>query len=281
MTERAVSSSQLSRRFRLVLTHLAEEARRDIEGIGARPERAIHSLRTRMKNLRAVLALVKPCVPKDERKVVLDLAGSLKDVFARQRDAHVVAMLRDKLDGRAGKSRDLPSRSPAVVPDRMTKLAAARLARCVGVLPLDGVSWAGVIAAYVDCYREGRKAMKRCMHEADEGAFHRWRRPVKDLFYQTQVLQPLDGMKARRQLADRLGDRLGRLHDLHILEAGMKKAAGSPIGKRIAKKKKELKASALKCGRKLFAARPRDIGRELERCVKFQPALAARAVRQT
>ena len=86
MKERQPSGTSLSRRFRLVLLHLAEEARRDLDSLAARPVRAIHLLRTRMKNLRAILLLVKPRIPKPSRKAVSTLAGSLKDAFSVTRD---------------------------------------------------------------------------------------------------------------------------------------------------------------------------------------------------
>ena len=53
------------------------------------------------------------------------------------------------------------------------------------------------------------------------------------------------------------------------------------MAKRIAKKERAITADIFKAAAKLFAERPRDIERALERCVKFQPAIVAQAVRQT
>jgi hypothetical protein len=281
MKERPTSGTLLSRRFRLVLLHLAEEARRDLDSLGMRPARAIHSLRTRMKNLRALLLLVKPRIPKPERKSVGALAGALKDAFSKQRDAHVLAALRAKFSGRrepAAKERATPQ---AAERNRRTKADASRLIRMVSNLGLGGLTWAEVFDGYLRSYRAGRKAMKACGRKPTGGTFHDWRRPVKELFYQSQALQPLDGMKARRRAAERLGDRLGRLNDLHLLHAEAKKSGSPDVMKRIAKKKRALEPAIFKTAAKLFGERPRGIAAALERCVKFQPAIAAQAVRQT
>jgi hypothetical protein len=280
MTERATSGTLLSRRFRLVLLHLAEEARRDLDPLPARPVRAMHSLRTRMKNLRALLLLVKPRTSKPERKSVTALAGLLKDAFSVQRDAHVVAALRAKFAGRGASAPKEKMTPQAEERNRTAKTNAARLIRMISRLGLDGLSWADVTAGYLHSYRAGRKAMKACERKPTTKAFHDWRRPVKDLFFQSQALQPLDGMKARRRRADRLGDRLGKLNDLHLLHTEAKKSRTAGLLKTIAKKRRALHADIFKAAAKLYCERPRDIARALERCVKFQPAIAAQAVRQ-
>ena len=281
MKERTTSGPLLSRRFHLVLLHLAEEARRDLDSLAARPVRAIHSLRTRMKNLRALLLLVKQRVPKPSRKTVAALAGALKDAFSEQRDAQVIASLRAKFpDLRKSNAKEKVAPQNADR-DRRAKADASRLIRMVSKLGLHGLTWADVIGGYLRSYRAGRKAMKACEREQSAKSFHEWRRPVKELFYQSQALQPLDGMKHRRGAAERLGDRLGEMNDLQMLRDGAKKTRASGAMKGIAKKQRELKPAIFKAAAKLFDERPSEIERALERCVKFQPAIIAQAVRQT
>lgn len=281
MKERVTRGTLLSRRFRLVLLHLAEEARRELDSIATRPVRAIHSLRTRMKNLRALLLLVKPRIPKSERRSVVALAGSLKDAFSAQRDAHVVAALRAKLAGR-GETVPRETMTPqAAERNKTAKANASRLIRMVSKLGLNGLPWAEVFDGYLRSYRAGRKAMKVCERKPTTAAFHDWRRPVKDLFFQSQVLQPLDGMKARRRQSDRLGDRLGKLNDLELLHSTAKKSRTAAVSKHLTKKQRALKAGIFNVAAKLFADRPSKIRTALERCAKFHPAITAQAVRQT
>jgi hypothetical protein len=260
--------------------HLAEEARRDLDGVRTRPDRAIHAVRTRMKNLRAILLLLKRSVPKESRKAIKILAVNLKDAFAAQRDAFVVAQLRAKLDGH---ERAAPRPEKAAASDgkhKEVKAEIARLIRLISKLAIKGLTWEGVLGLYVKRYRVARQAMQECLRRPSAESFHKWRRPVKDLFYQSQVLQPLAGMKTRRLRADRLGDRLGKLNDLQMLHAGITKSSANGLARRIAKKQKAARVEIFKVARKLFAEQPQEIAREMERCVKFHPALAAQAVRQ-
>ena len=281
MSERHSSGTLLSRKFRLVLLHLAEEARRDLDSLAARPVRAIHSLRTRMKNLRALLLLVKPRVPKPERKAVAALAGALKDAFSERRDSHALAALRAKLSGGRGSATKEKAGPQDAARNRTAKADASRLARMVSNLALDGIEWSEVFDGYLRIYRAGRKAMKACKRKPSAETFHGLRRPVKELFYQSQALQPLDGMKGRRRVAERLGDRLGMLNDLHLLHAAEKKTGVPEMVKRIVKKTRALEPAIFKAAAKLFSDRPDKIAGELGRCVKFHPALVAQAVRQT
>jgi hypothetical protein len=280
MKERHTSGTLLSRRFRLVLLHLAEEARRDLDALAARPDRCIHSLRTRMKNLRALLLLVKPRIPKPERKTITALAGALKDAFSGQRDADVVAALRAKLAGRTGHAPRRQMTQQAAARNKGAKADASRLIRLISKLDLQGLAWPEVLAGYMRSYRAGRKAMKACERKPTWQAFHKWRRPVKDIFYQSQVLQPIEGMKARRRWADRLGDGLGGLNDLHLLRSEVKASPGG-AAKHVAKRQRALKTAILKAAAKLFREGPGAIERQLERCLKFHPALVAQSVRQT
>lgn len=278
MKERTTTVPLLSRRFHLVLLHLAEEARRDLDSPGTRRMRAIHSLRTRMKNLRALLLLVKPRIPKPARKAIATLAGALKDAFSVQRDAQVIASLRAKFpslhDARAKEKGTMKEQ------DKVAKAQASRLIRMVSKLPLTGLTWADVIGGYLRTCRAARRAMKGCERDPTAKSFHEWRRPVKDLFYQSQVLQPLDGMKHRRNAADRLGSRLGEMNDLHLLREVTRKSRSTDALKPIAKRKRALKPAIFKAAAKLFAERPKEIERALERCVKFHPAITAQSVRQ-
>ncbi|MCX6981758.1 MAG: CHAD domain-containing protein [Verrucomicrobia bacterium] len=281
MKERTTSGPLLSRRFHLVLLHLAEQARRDLDAMASRPERAIHALRTRMKNLRALLLLVKPRIPKPARKAVAALAGRLKDAFSEQRDAHVIAALRAKFPNLGDSATGQKSAPPENDAAKSAKADASRLIRMASKIELHGLTWADVSDGYLRSYRAGRKAMKTCERGQTAKAFHQWRQPVKEMFYQSQVLQPLDGMKQRRSAAERLSDRLGEMHDLHLLHVTARKSRAKDALKEIAKQQRALRPAIFKAAEKLFAERPRDIGRALDRGVKFHPLLVAQAVRQT
>ena len=279
------SATLLPRRFRMVLLHLAEEGRRDLDGIASNASRSMHALRTRMKNLRALLGLVKERVPKAARKSITASANALKDAFSLQRDAHVIAALRAEIGGRRQvasyqKRAGEKSADPADAKHKSLRTETARLLRLISKLELDGLTWEQVMDAYVRCYRAGRSAMKACLRDSDPDVLHKWRRPVKELFFQSHVLRPIEGMKRRMRQARRLGDRLGKLNDLHLLEKSAGTAGKKGILKRVAKRRALLKDVVFKLGSKLFASKPREVARELEWCLKSNPGIVEQCLRQ-
>ncbi len=280
MKERTTNVRLLSRRFHLVLLHLAEEARRDLDSLTTRRSRAIHAFRTRMKNVRALLPLVKARVPKPARKAIATLAGALKDIFSDQRDAQVIAALQSKLSGTRAPKANEKQGAQTSEQDRSAKARASKLIRMISKVTLAGLTWPEVIDGYLRTYQAARKAMKTCEDKKTAKSFHEWRRPVKDLFYQSQVLQPLEGMKQRRHAADRLASGLGDMNDHHLLAHALKKSRTADDRKQVGKKMRELKPAIFKAAERLFATRPKDIGQALERCVKFQPTITEQAVRQ-
>lgn len=275
----------LPRRFRMVLVHLAEGACRDLELLPQRPVHAIHALRTRMKQLRAIVDLVRESVSKKARKEISASAGKLKDAFSKQRDAHVIATLRASFGGKrqvTSYQRQLGTGKDGIAQSELRALSkeAAKLSRMVSRLDLGGLSWQQLFDAYVRAYGAARKGMKACTRKPTTASLHKWRRPVKDLFFQSQVLRPIDGMKRRTRLARRLGDRLGEFNDLDMLGKSAAAAGRKGIIKRIAKRKESLRQTALKAGAKLLAQKPREIARELESCLKHTPRALEHCLRQ-
>lgn len=279
------STALLPRRFRMVLLHLAEEACRDLESVGTNADRAAHALRTRMKNLRALLGLVKERLPKAARKSIGASASALKDAFSAQRDACVIAKLRAEIGGRRQvasyqKRASAATDEGGVAKRKTLRTESAKLVRLISKMDLEGLKWDEVIDAYVRCYREGRNALRKCLRNPEPDLLHTWRRPVKELFFQSHVLGPLEGMKRRTRQARRLGDRLGKLNDLHLLEKSAGTAGKKGILKRVSKRKESLKELAFKLGAKLFAVKPREVARELERCLKADPRIVEHCLRQ-
>ena len=121
--------------------------------------------------------------------------------------------------------------------------------------------------------------MNACLRDSNPESLHQWRQPVKELLYQSRVLQPLRGMERRARLAQRLGEHLGGLHDLRLL-ADDPGGVRHGLARRIAKKRKALKPLVFKTAAKLFSEKPREVAKELERSVRMFPAIAALSARQ-
>jgi CHAD domain-containing protein len=131
-------------------------------------------------------------------------------------------------------------------------------------------------------YNEGRNRYARCVreHGRDEQDVHDWRKRVKSLYYALDMLGAKKARGARRatRRADRLGDLLGREHDLWLLRAyveehpqafGADAAAKAELLKRIEQRRRRLRKRALALGASLYRRKPgrftRRIGRALHR----------------
>ena len=236
----------LPRRFQHLLLQLAEQARRDLEKIPRHPQRAIHALRTRMKKFSAMVRLVESRLHARSRRAILASAKRLKNAFASQRDAQVASEM--------GFGRQ-PGARPAAAPlfDE-----AARLIRLLQAERLDGLTLEEVRDAYVETYRAGRKIMKACPDDPDPARLHAWRRPVKDLCYQSLALYPVPGMKRRIRRAHKLGRWLGQDHDWQLIIEREPDAA-----KRIKPEREQLRRRIFKLAGKLYSARPKKIRQRL------------------
>jgi hypothetical protein len=238
-----------------------------------------------MKRLRAILDLSRGVVKKRARKSVSASARALKDAFARQRDAFVIATLNSTLNGRRRPASPAPAPSPEEVSRARARLKvrlkdAAALLRLISQLELDGITWANVFESYARTYRDGRECMKACRRDPTPLRLHKWRRPVKEFFFQSQALGALSGMRRRSRLARRLGDRLGEFNDLIMLEKRTAARAKKGLARRIKKRQAALRKVAMKIGTKLFAEKPRDMAAELDNCLKHTPRALDQCFRQ-
>jgi CHAD domain-containing protein len=141
-------------------------------------------------------------------------------------------------------------RARRTVPERIETRARASAAR----------------TGFVRGYRRARAAMEPITMESDAAQFHRWRRRVKDHWYQVRLFAPRYGtLSARVRSLRRLETDLGDDHDLAVLrdilleepeKFGRAKITAIVLGC-IEKRQHTLRRLALRRGRRLFAARPR------------------------
>lgn len=241
-----VEGPMLSRLFRRLLVQLAHQARNDLDSIPRHPARAIHALRTRMKKLPAIVRLVEARLPQSSRRAILSGAKRLRKAFASQRDAQVAAEM--------GFAVHPPARQHAS-PTLFDQ--AERLLSLLETETLEGLTREDVRDAYVDTYRAGRKRMKTCLDDPDPALLHAWRKPVKELYYQSLALHVVPGMARRIRRARRLGRWLGRDHDWQIIIERKPAAA-----KRIKPERNRLRRRIFKLARKLYSVRPENLARK-------------------
>jgi CHAD domain-containing protein len=115
-------------------------------------------------------------------------------------------------------------------------------------------------------YRRGRKALKAVNTTPSDTAFHEWRKQVKYLRYQIQLLRPmwLGPLDALTRGLHALGDYLGEDHDLVVLRAKLM-ARGVPLRgipgcralfTRLDRKRVALRRKALRVGIRIYEQSP-------------------------
>jgi CHAD domain-containing protein len=116
-------------------------------------------------------------------------------------------------------------------------------------------------------YRNGREAFAVAQEEPSPEHLHAWRKQVKYLWHQLQVLQPiqLDQLTALADQAHALADALGDDHDLAVLahkylqdaDRFPERATMATLADFIARRRAYLQEQAMTLGHQLYEAKPR------------------------
>ena len=281
---------------------VAEELDSAIEGLRAGAEqpaeardKAIHEARKSLKKSRSALRLVREDLKRSTRRAE---TAAMRDAGRRlsgARDAQVMLDTLAKLAQRA---------VPPPPPDQVRALQrtlearrdtlAAELAGDAGVLRdvaselaairaripewrMRDQGFGGVVAGAEILYARGRGAMRHALREADDEAWHEWRKRVKDLWYSGRILQPLaDGHLAGMvDAADQLSTVLGDHNDLAVLldAAGDHEA----LREAIIARRDGLRRIAAPIGRRLYAERPKAFAARLRAQLEAHEAERAAA----
>ncbi|WP_282295283.1 CHAD domain-containing protein [Stenotrophomonas sp. PS02289] len=202
------------------------------------PEQAIHSARKAIRRLRALLALLEgSALDLDRADVDLQRLG---DSLSDMRDAHVVTEAAERLQKQhpaldLGPAVErLRHRSEHIMRNKVGKdpnfsrrhkqLADAAL--WLDAQPWQAVKMSDIKSALALSERRARKAKKRAA-DGDPEAVHRWRRRVRRLRMQLEVLPELgldaasmvDGLRTsgKTKALHKLSDALGWHQDLRML----------------------------------------------------------------
>ena len=236
------SDASVAEAVRRIAVERIDSAVAALSGDAARAE-AVHTVRKRCKQLRALISLVAPVFPdaKREDRKFRDISRML----AGARDAAVLATTFDELSRTAPRPFDrdaafavrqsLTERTSSSDPvddaatriDVLRRLADARV-RAEGWAFDDG-GWDALKDGLGKTYARARKRMKPAMKKKrDEETVHEWRKAAKAHGYHISLLRHVwdAGLKPLGKTADRLGDVLGQHHDLAALTDHLVKAAG-------------------------------------------------------
>lgn len=199
---------------------------------------AVHEARVMTKRLRALWRAARPGVSDDAYRAGNERMKRASAALAGSRDRTVLSKTLKRLRKRAKKNKhrraldrvggaigaggaDAPDAAPP--PQRWDTVTAE--------LRADREQWstihwsqppaAAVRQGVAQSYRSARKRGRKAVNSGRAADFHDWRKQVKFLLYQLELLAPPDGRskKADRLIAGlkKLGARLGRLNDLAML----------------------------------------------------------------
>lgn len=176
----------------------AQDARAAVGELDSKsPNAAVHSSRKALRRARAVLSLVAGALPKSERRAVKDALQEARRGLSTPRDHAVAPDTLAKLplgtEDREAADRILANATEAMPPKAEIEIllqGAAKHAELQAdaletALP-QTLGWDVVLDGMRGVYAEARAARKRA--KRDETAFHAWRRRMKELVYQLEIL---------------------------------------------------------------------------------------------
>jgi CHAD domain-containing protein len=270
-----------------------EYARKQVVGkVNGSRDEAVHEVRKCGKKIRAVLRLVRPAAGKRtyqyENTAFRDAARPLTEV----RDAKVLIETLDKVvkhfaDRVRGQSfarvrKQLLLHHRAVrkrVLDDEQAFAAVTTALQEALERLDDWAdvpdqWSSIGNGIQRVYGQARQAFMDVKAEATVTGLHEWRKQVKYLRYQLEILRALwpEMMEPLAEQAAHLGELLGEDHDLAVLRQtltndptrfGDEKTLETLFAL-IDHRRAELEEEAMLLGARLFQDAPKAFGRRLK-----------------
>jgi CHAD domain-containing protein len=252
---------------------------------------SIHATRQSSKRVRALLALIRGELGEKTFKHEWDAYRSAARLLAAARDAAVVVDTFDSLVARSGDDLDANALAPAReflierrkaqlkmieddrVPARVCELLSAARERVDG-WPVKRSGFKAIRRGLRRSYRSGREGFRGVIWHPTPPNFHEWRRPVKLLWHQLQVIAPIwpAVLSAHAEELHKLSDRLNENHDLDVLReiALWSEFKALPHDRQslvsaIDRRCRELEAQALPLGERLYCERSRQFTKRIER----------------
>ena len=274
-----------------------------IESDDAEIERAVHDVRKRCKEVRALARLVRSSLGHDFDEINATVRTAA-DALAPIRDAHAVLATFDDL--RASRPQDDDPALDAIrsalvaasddatvgVRGRDRSIARARSLLEAGLEQADRWKVAnrgGVLVVGIGTtYERGQRTLQRSVHKPTDDHLHEWRKSVKTLWYQARLLEGAAPSVLGALVAslDDLAEALGDDHDLAVLIEHLtrdpQRFGGKPPVKhavRLARvQQDELRRRAFRRGATIYAETPRAFARRIDaywhRAVEEGPELA-------
>jgi CHAD domain-containing protein len=260
---------------------------------GLDPDEAAHDARKRTKRVRALLRLVRRELGDDvyrrENRALRDasrrlspvrdawvLIEALDDLVTPADDelsAESVAGLRAVL---AGEHRSLQAGQGEEDTLQQAAMEYEEVLARVSSWPLRDHGWRSLDDGMAAVARQGHQLMAKACAKGRAEDFHEWRKQVKYLRHQFELLRPAwpDLLHAMASTADEIGELLGADHDLAVLrervlsEPVMAPATQKALLDRIDERRRDYQQEAIVLGRRLYAEKPSALTHRLGRLWK-------------
>jgi CHAD domain-containing protein len=246
----------------------------------------VHDVRRELKRARATLRLLRksiggPAYRRDNWAIrdVARLLTPLRDAKVLVRTLGRLRSVSDDNDLRAAGSllrRQFQEERHAIGRRLLPKhlVAAADTLQSVRArireIPRGRLDQAAISDGLGRVYKAGRRAFRRVKDNATDARLHEWRKQVKYLFNQIDVVRQLGGAKwkMRRKYSNRLADILGDDHDLAVLHAKINASANHEVSRRFAlrieKHRTVLQRQARRLGKVLYGGKARRLTSDLD-----------------
>jgi CHAD domain-containing protein len=282
------SDESLRKGVRRIVRKQLENALELLTGKDEEPhDEVVHDARKCFKKVRAVLRLVRPVIGaqtyRTENTCFRDAARPLTEV----RDARILVETLDGLvehfkehiagrafnDVRQALQDNLRAVRARVLDEQNTFTVVAEVIR-QGLDRVRGWTnvpkrWSSIGQGLEDTYRRGAAAFEEAVADTTVETLHEWRKQVKYLRYQLEVLRPVwpPRLEELAGEADRMGDLLGDDHDLTVLRQMLTdepdrfgdQGDRSVLLALIDRRRNELEQEAMLLGARFFQERPRDL----------------------
>ena len=267
------------------LSHALSEFRLKPHSPGVR-DASVHTARKRIKEVRALLRLVRNGVGEKqfdrENRALRDAARPLSEVRDGAALLDALRALEERYSGEIKKGAFKPLREALQKRRRSLRRrilqkgdAVRKSATAVKAVrdraaqwDLKSGAWKVLQAGLRRAYKKGHAAMTGALKDPSDEKLHEWRKRVKDLRYQLELLEPVwpDVMKATAEQANALSDLLGDDHDLAVLREllggelkdVLSKEASETLLALIDRRRTDLQRSSASLSEKLFAESPKQ-----------------------
>lgn len=253
----------------------------------------VHAARKFIKKSRATLRLMRDTlgetVYRRENEALRDAARPL----SATRDSKVLLEALDAVSSKRGVGAATAEAVRAALSRERTRIhrqstvrkqlnTSRRLLR--GVLrrssqwPLATAEDSQLVRSIKRVYRQGRRAFEAACEDKSAENLHEWRKHVKYLWHEMQVLESPYAPAIARKGSElhKLSDDLGDDHDLAVLADWVRRKRGLLSGKAskdffaaIERRQADLQKSAFERGNRVFSDRPGKFAEELEKLWKL------------